>query len=256
MDTTSPIYLQTDASDYGIGAFLFQLTPDGTVRPVEFLSKSLSKVQRRWHTPDKEAYAIIYALKRWDYLLRDVRFVLQTDHKNLTYLNFEGTAKVKRWRTLISEYQFDIQYLKGAENVVADAFSRLCSKYESGAEPVGESQRDDMVCCYLSRLIGEEKSEVPTTSLDDKVAVLMEDYFDLESEDMLCTVEEVLDHPIEETIYQEIAHVHNALVGHCGVKRALIRLREKGASFKYMRALVRKFIRECAFCQKTDERHL
>ena len=68
----SPVYLQTDASDYGIGGFLFQLV-DGVVRPVEFLSKTLSKAQRRWSTPDKEAYAIIYCLKRWDYLLRDVR---------------------------------------------------------------------------------------------------------------------------------------------------------------------------------------
>ena len=86
IDFTSPIYVQTDASDYGVGGFLFQLI-DGVVRSIEFLSKTLSKAQRRWSTPHKEAYAIIYCLKRWDYLLRDVRFCLQTDHKNLTYLN-------------------------------------------------------------------------------------------------------------------------------------------------------------------------
>ena len=95
IDTKSPVYLQTDASDYGIGGFHFQLV-DGVVRPVEFPSQRLSKAQRRWSTPDKEAYAIIYCIKRWDYLLRDVRFVLQTDYKKLTYLNFEGPAKVKR----------------------------------------------------------------------------------------------------------------------------------------------------------------
>ena len=128
IDTRSPVYLQTDASDYGIGGFLFQLV-DGVVRPVEFLSKTLSKAQRRWSTPDKEAYAIIYCLKRWDYSLRDVRFVLQTDHKNLTYLNFEGSAKVKRWKLFIQEYSFDIQYIEGLKNVVADGLSRLCFKY-------------------------------------------------------------------------------------------------------------------------------
>ena len=71
INTRSPVYLQTDASDYGIGGFLFQLV-DGVVRPVEFLSKTLSKAQRRWSTPDKEAYAIIYCLKRWDYLLPEL----------------------------------------------------------------------------------------------------------------------------------------------------------------------------------------
>ena len=39
IDTTSPVYTQTDASDYGIAGFLFQLV-DGGVRPVEFLSKT------------------------------------------------------------------------------------------------------------------------------------------------------------------------------------------------------------------------
>jgi len=41
---------------------------------------------------------IFYALKQWDYLLRDNEFVLQTDHKNLVYINYEGTPKVKRWK--------------------------------------------------------------------------------------------------------------------------------------------------------------
>ena len=153
IDTTSPIYLQTDASDYGIGGFLFQLV-NGEVRPVEFLSKTLSKVQRRWHTPDKEAYAIIYCLKRWDYLLRDVRFVLQTDHKNLTYLNFEGTAKVKRWKLFIQEYSFDIQYLEGPKNVVADGFSRLCSKYEEGEAKFPKGVAVKKLTCWRGAALG------------------------------------------------------------------------------------------------------
>ena len=94
-----PIYLQTDSSDYGIGAYLFQ--KDGDVEyPVAFLSKSLNKEQRKWAIPDKEAYAIFYTIKKWDHLLRDAKFILQTDHKNLVYINFEGTAKVRRWKLL------------------------------------------------------------------------------------------------------------------------------------------------------------
>ena len=97
-----PVYLQTDASEFGIGAYMFQLEADGvTHRPIEFLSKTLSSTQRRWAIPDKEAYAIFYALKKWEHHLRDREFVLQTDHVNLTYVNFEGTAKVKRWKMLI-----------------------------------------------------------------------------------------------------------------------------------------------------------
>ena len=61
MDDDLPVYLHTDASKYGIGAYLFQLTPDGKEKPIAFISKTLNDAQRRWHTPQKEAYAIYYA---------------------------------------------------------------------------------------------------------------------------------------------------------------------------------------------------
>jgi hypothetical protein len=89
---------------------------DGQERPVAFLSKSLNKTQRKWGIPDKEAYAIFYALKKWDHLLRDAKFILQTDHENLTYINFEGTAKVRRWKLLVQEYKFILEFLKGEDN--------------------------------------------------------------------------------------------------------------------------------------------
>jgi hypothetical protein len=41
MDDTSPIYLETDASDYGIGAYLYQIV-DGTQHPVGFINKTLA----------------------------------------------------------------------------------------------------------------------------------------------------------------------------------------------------------------------
>ena len=58
IDDTSPIHLYTDASDYGIGAFLFQIV-DGKVRPIEFLSKSLNKQQIAWDVPDSISLHII-----------------------------------------------------------------------------------------------------------------------------------------------------------------------------------------------------
>jgi len=71
------VYLQTDASEFGIGAYMFQLEADGvTHRPIEFLSKTLSSTQRRWAIPDKEAYAIFYAFKKWEHHLRSLFFRL------------------------------------------------------------------------------------------------------------------------------------------------------------------------------------
>ena len=59
-DESSPIFLLTDASDYGIGGYLYQLI-NGIEHPVAFISKSLSGSQLRWTTIQKEAYAIFIA---------------------------------------------------------------------------------------------------------------------------------------------------------------------------------------------------
>jgi len=130
MDDDLPVYLHTDASDYGIGAYLFQLEPSGKERPIAFISKSLTKERLRWSVPEKEAYAIFYAFQKLEYLVRDRYFVLRTDHKNLTYINQESSPKVRRWKLAIQEYNFDIEHIAGEDNVVADAMSRLCAHTE------------------------------------------------------------------------------------------------------------------------------
>ena len=125
MDEKATVYLQTDASDYGIGAYLFQFIK-GKEKPVAFISKTLDKTQLRWSTPEKEAYAIFYSFKKLEHLIRDIPFILQTDHKNLTYINETGSAKVFRWKLAIQEYNFEIEYIPGPTNVVADHLSRWC----------------------------------------------------------------------------------------------------------------------------------
>ena len=96
VDDPSPIYLHTDdASDFGIGAYLFQVR-DGKEYPIQFINKAFKREQLRCDTLEKEAYAIFYALKKLEHLLRDVKFTLRTDHKNLTFLNKEHSGKVQR----------------------------------------------------------------------------------------------------------------------------------------------------------------
>ena len=124
LDNNAPVFLHTDASDYGIGGYLFQLV-DGKEQPTSFMSKALTKEECRWSTPEKEAYAIYYSFLKFEHLIRDIKFTVRTDHKNLTYLNNENNPKVKRWKIAIQEYDFDIEYIPGEKNIVADGFSRL-----------------------------------------------------------------------------------------------------------------------------------
>ena len=114
------IFLQTDASNYGIGAYLFQVLDDGSQQPVAFISKALQNEQLNWSVPEKEGFAIFYAMCRLEHLIRDVHFVLQTDHKNLTYINYGNSAKIIRWKLHIQEFDFDVEHIAGKENEVAD----------------------------------------------------------------------------------------------------------------------------------------
>jgi hypothetical protein len=52
--------------------------------------------------------------------------VVETDHKNLTFLKTAQSAKVRRWQLALQEFDFKYRHIKEENTVVADAFSRLC----------------------------------------------------------------------------------------------------------------------------------
>jgi transposase InsO family protein len=130
------VYLHTDASDYGVGAYLFQLDELGNEYPIAFLSRSFSDRERRWGVPQKEAYGIFFALSKLEYLLRDIHFTLFTDHENLVYMNRCDAGIIKRWKLAIQEYSFDILHIKGVNNFIADAFSRMIPILDINSEEV------------------------------------------------------------------------------------------------------------------------
>lgn len=137
-DPTRILYVFTDACDTGVGAAVEQVAPefqDGSVsevpprdrmRPVAFFSKSLDKVQRRWSTFEREAWAVIATLHRFRHLVRACRTVVVTDHKALTALfSGKGSSKVHRWATTLAEYQVCILHRPGVDHGNADGLSRL-----------------------------------------------------------------------------------------------------------------------------------
>ena len=95
LEDTATHILQTDASDYGIGGYLYMVT-NGKVRVVRrFFSKALTGAQLNWSTREKKCYEIYFGVKTFG--ARNRHFILKTDHMNLTYLNVTLTGKVQRW---------------------------------------------------------------------------------------------------------------------------------------------------------------
>ena len=124
--------METDASDYGIGAFLFQIDPITNQKiPIQFVSKSLTGAQLRWSTPEKEMYAAYYSIKKLEYLLSDIQFTWYTDHKNNTLTRSTGSDKALRWDLYLQGFRYTKKYIKGTDNEVSDSLSRLCSVSDS-----------------------------------------------------------------------------------------------------------------------------
>jgi RNase H-like domain found in reverse transcriptase len=119
-DHNKPFRLYTDASDYQLGAVIMQ-----NGKPVALFSRKLNQAQRHYTTGEKELLSIVATLNEYRTMLYGCRELrVHTDHKNLTFNNLQ-TKRVLRWRLFIEEFGHQFHYVKGSDNPVADALSRL-----------------------------------------------------------------------------------------------------------------------------------
>ena len=77
--------VNTDASDYGYGAFLEQEI-DGKNRIISYYSKCYTAAQRNYSTSEKELLSIVKAVEHWKVFLYGKEFTVYTDHQPLTWL--------------------------------------------------------------------------------------------------------------------------------------------------------------------------
>jgi RNase H-like domain found in reverse transcriptase len=79
VDPSLPLTLATDASSYGIGAVLSDVTATGE-RLIRFASRSLLKAEQNYSQLDHEGLSIVWAVKMSDYLCGR-HFTLITDNR-------------------------------------------------------------------------------------------------------------------------------------------------------------------------------
>jgi len=127
--------LTTDASDVAVGAILSCKKKDSsTWRPVEFASKTLSDTARRWPVHEREAFAIVWALGKFDQYLRGREFVIHTDNSSLQWMDKASVGKIARWASRMAEYKAEIQHKSGKVMEHVDFLSRYIDPEEKGLE--------------------------------------------------------------------------------------------------------------------------
>ena len=130
--------METDASDFAIGATLKQCDDDGSrtctvgaMYPVAFFSRKLQSSQQNWSPREKEAYAVVSALCKWDWWIGLQPITVHSDHHSLQHWHCEvvdtpsgPSGRKGRWHELLSKFNLTVLYIPGKDNVVGDAMSR------------------------------------------------------------------------------------------------------------------------------------
>ena len=147
-DFNKKFVIHTDASHYQLGAVISQ---DG--KPIAFYSRKLKPEQTRYTTTERELLSIVETLKEFRNILLGHQIVVHTDHKNLTCKHF-NTERVLRWRLILEEYNPELLYIKGEDNIVADALSRLDLLEDKGPDGPSTEQPELAV---MSELFAEDE---------------------------------------------------------------------------------------------------
>ncbi|CAL8993728.1 unnamed protein product [Prunus brigantina] len=121
-DLTKVFEVACDASGVGIGGVLSQ---EG--HPIAYFSEKLNEAKQRYSTYDKEFYAVVQALRYWQYYLLPNEFVLYSDYQALKYLHSQRTISSRhvKWSEYLQIFTFVLRHRPGIDNKVADALSRV-----------------------------------------------------------------------------------------------------------------------------------
>ena len=126
VDFDKQMYLQTDASDVGLGGALLQQYGD-VYHPIQFISRKLKSAEKNYSTIEKEGLAIVWAVEKLAIYLYGREFVVLTDHQPLTFIQLSKmhNSRVMRWSMFLQDWTFRIESIKGVDNVLADYLSRV-----------------------------------------------------------------------------------------------------------------------------------
>ncbi|MBW0530061.1 hypothetical protein O181_069776 [Austropuccinia psidii MF-1] len=121
-----PTIVETDASNYALGALLSQVSDSGK-HPIAFDSRKLIPAELNFEIHYKELLGIVWALKRWRAFLLSLSspFKVLTNHSSLQYFMSSKvlTHHKAHWAEFLSEFHFSITYRPGHLATLPDALS-------------------------------------------------------------------------------------------------------------------------------------
>lgn len=161
--------------------------PDGSERPIIHAATSLNKAEKNYPQIEREALALVFAVKKFHRYIFGRKFELRMDHKPLLAI-FGSKAgipvikanRLQRYALILLAYNFEIKYISTDSFAYADFISRLIDKTDRPEEEViiaAIRQEDSAAAC----LAVETASQLPVdfelikkkTAVDDTLRKVM-----------------------------------------------------------------------------------
>ena len=258
---------------FSVGAILLQDQGKG-LQPCAYLSHKLTQAEKKYATHEQELLAIIHALKVWRPYLEGAEFKVNSDHKALEVLATQPKLSRRQasWVEYLQAYDCKVRYVEGSGNH-ADALSRrpdmaMTSVNHLGAvwdasNDGGQQPLARQLCCAHA---GGTMQSVSILETDDSFLALVKQLMStkreqrtisnrsLRREEGLAFRGRVLYVPRKLRLHITREAHNPSYSGHLGVEKTYTSI---GRRFWWpqLRKSVRRFVQNCADCQKSKPRH-
>lgn len=200
-------------------------------------------------TYEKEAIAILEAIKKWKHYLASTSVIIRTDQQSLKYIQEQRLVEGIQHKLLVKllGFNYKVEYKRGRENRVADTLSRVSHEKEimaiTQAVPVWMEQVTSTYekCLELITQLSIDSNAVPTYSFSNGI-LRYKSKIHVGSTGMLR--------------HQLVQNFHNSVFGgHSGERATLNRLKLL-FYWPNMQQEVKSFVQACPVCQKNKSENL
>ena len=171
-DPARQLYIDLDGSKgYGFGVMIYHVKgdpqgdsyPRADIQPILFLSKLLNAAETRYWPTELEVAALVWTLRKISHLLiqtADKRVIIFTDHSATTDIAKQVTLsssstdrlnlRLVRASQYVSQFDLDVRWRPGKQNVVPDALSRLLHKREEKRDTESPGILDEVLAFNMT----------------------------------------------------------------------------------------------------------